>query len=130
MREKQANKLYYRELFTAIGVYIFILFGSNYIADTMPDNLWRNLLIASPVLPALLAIWAIIRHFQRIDEYLRIWTLENMGMASAVTAAFALTYGFMESMGFPRLSMFMTWSLLMGSWAAIACLRSWLERRQ
>lgn len=130
MREKQAISLYYRELFGALLIYILALYASNFIAEPMPVSTLRNLIIASPSIPALLMIWAIIRHFQRIDEYVRKWALENMGMAAAVTAGFSLTYGFMESAGYPRLSMFVTWSVLLGSWFVATCLRRWIERSQ
>ncbi|MFZ6759085.1 hypothetical protein ACO0K9_17900 [Undibacterium sp. Ji50W] len=130
MREKQARALYFRELFAALAMYCLFVFGSNLFAGPMPAGSLRSLLIASPILPALLTVWTIVRQFQRMDEYLRIWSLENLGMAAAVTAASGLSYGFMESAGFPKLSMFVTWSLVMGSWGLITCLRRWKERSQ
>lgn len=128
MREKQARSLYFRELFAALGIYYLLIFASSAYADSVPAGPLRSLLIASPILPALLMVWAIVRQFQRMDEYVRIWSLENLGMAAAFTAAFSLSYGFMEITGFPKLSMFATWSLIMGSWGAITCLRSWKEK--
>jgi len=128
MREKQARSLYFRELFTALGIYCVLVVASSLYADSVPVGTLRSLLVASPILPALLMVWAIVRQFQRMDEYVRIWSLENLGMAAAFTAAFALSYGFMEVAGFPKLSMFTTWSLIMGSWGLITCLRSWKEK--
>lgn len=130
MREEQAKALYFRELFATLGVYCLFVLASSIYADSVPAGPLRSLLIASPILPALLMVWTIIRQFQRMDEYVRIWSLENLGMAAAFTAAFSLSYGFMEITGFPRLSMFATWSLIMGSWGVITCLRSWKEKSQ
>ncbi|MFZ6870513.1 hypothetical protein ACO0LF_00410 [Undibacterium sp. Di27W] len=130
MREKQAQAIYLRELFAALAMYCLFVFGSNYIADPMVASPARSAIIASPILPALLMVWSIVRQFQRMDEYVRLWSLENLGMAAAVTAAFSLSYGFMETTGFPKLSMFVTWSLVMGSWGVITCLRSWKEKSQ
>ena len=130
MREQQANKMYLRELFGTMAVYFVALFGSNFIADQMSPGLERTLVIITPIIPALLLAWVIVRQFRRIDEYIRRWSLENIGISAAITAAFALSYGFMESAGFPRLSMFVIWGVLMGSWAVITCIRGWLERSQ
>lgn len=130
MREKQAKALYFRELFATLAMYFLFVLGSSFMADSVSAGPLRSFLIASPILPALLMVWTIIRQFQRMDEYVRIWSLENLGMAAAFTAAFSLSYGFMEITGFPRLSMFATWSSIMGSWAVITCLRSWKEKSQ
>ncbi|MBC3909793.1 hypothetical protein [Undibacterium umbellatum] len=130
MREKQAKALYFRELFATLGLYCLFVSVSSIYADSVQAGPLRSLLIASPILPALLMVWTIIRQFQRMDEYVRIWSLENLGMGAAFTAAFSLSYGFMEITGFPRLSMFATWSLIMGSWGVITCLRSWKEKSQ
>ena len=73
-------------------------------------------------------LWAIIRHFGRMDEYLRIRSLEDVAIAGAVTASFSLTYGFMEGVGFPRLSMFVIWGVFMGGWGIVACVRKAMDK--
>ena len=67
----------------------------------MDDGLARTLLLVTPIVPLLLAVWAIARHFRRMDEYLRLRSLEGIAIGAAVTAALTLTYGFLESAGFP-----------------------------
>ena len=123
MREKQMNQTYFRELFGSIFIYVIVLFSSVWFAKNMPDGLLRTTLAITPMLPALGMLWAIIRHFGRMDEYLRIWALENVAIAGAVTATFSLTYGFLEGVDFPRLSMMVIWGVFMGSWFMVACAR-------
>ncbi len=123
MREKQMNQTYFRELFGSIFIYIVVLFTSVWFAKGMPDGLLRTTLAITPTLPALGMLWAIIRHFSRMDEYLRIWNLENVAIAGALTATFSITYGFLEGVGFPNLSMWVIWGLFMGGWGIVACTR-------
>ncbi|MFZ6754259.1 hypothetical protein ACO0KY_12885 [Undibacterium sp. Dicai25W] len=123
MYESTVNKIYFRELFGSIAIYLVVLFTSVWIAKGMPEGVLRTLIALLPMIPVLAALWAVVRHFRRIDEYLRQWNLENLAMAGGLTAIFGLTYGFMEGIGFPRLSMFVIWGLFMGGWGIIACLR-------
>ena len=128
MREKQMNQTYFREMFVSIFIYVIVLFSITWYAKDMPDSLLRTTLALIPMLPALGMLWAIIRHFGRMDEYLRIRSLESVAIAGAVTASFSLTYGFMEGVGFPRLSMFVIWGVFMGSWGIVACVRRAMDK--
>ena len=55
----------------------------------------------SPAIPVMLVIWAIVRHFGRMDEFVRLRSLESIAIAGAVVGAFSLTYGFLEGRDFP-----------------------------
>ncbi|MDO8177103.1 MAG: hypothetical protein Q7T62_02555 [Undibacterium sp.] len=127
MREKQMTQTYLRELFGSLFLYMMVLFVSIWAAKDMPAGLPRTLTALCPMLPVLGMLWAIVRQFQRADEYLRVWNLENVAMAAALTAAFSLTYGFMEGVGFPKLSMFVIWGVFMGGWGVIASARKWMD---
>ncbi|MBC3863497.1 hypothetical protein H8K32_15435 [Undibacterium jejuense] len=127
MYESTVNKIYFRELFGSIAIYLVVLFTSVWIARDMQAGILRLLIALCPMIPVLFSLWAIVRHFRRIDEYLRQWSLENLAMAGGLTAIFSLTYGFMEGIGFPRLSMFVIWGIFMGGWGIIACLRKKLD---
>ena len=78
----------------------------------------RTLLLISPAIPVMLAVWAIARHFRRMDEFVRLRSLEGLAIAAAVTAGLSLTYGFLESAGFPKLSMFWVWGVMGLVWGA------------
>jgi hypothetical protein len=128
MREKQMNQTYHRELFGSLFIYVAVLFGVSWFARGMQPGLALTSLALLPMLPVIGALWAIVRHFSRMDEYLRVWTLEVVALAGGITAIFSLTYGFLEGVGFPRLSMFVIWGVFMGSWGVLACLRKWMEK--
>ena len=128
MLEREALKRYRLELGAAMVVYAAVLIGSIHVGRPMEPGAARTLLLMSPAIPLLFAIWAIVRQFGRMDEFVRLRSLENFAIAGAVTAGVTFTYGFLEGAGFPKLSMFWVWGLMGGSWALVAGLRCLVTR--
>ena len=128
MKEKEGNRRYKVELGISMVLYMLTLFGSLYFAKPMEDGITRTLLLVLPVIPMALAVWAIARHFRRMDEYLRLRALESVAVAAAITAGLSVTYGFLESAGFPKVTMFWVWTVMGFVWGAHACLRCLISR--
>jgi len=105
-----------------------VLVGSIHIGRPMEPGPARTLLLMSPAIPLLFAVWAIVRQFGRMDEFVRLRSLENFAIAAAVTACVSFTYGFLEGAGFPKLSMFWVWGLMGLTWGAVAGLRCLVSR--
>jgi hypothetical protein len=123
MKEREAKRRYNLELGVSMLLYVGILFGSITLAKPLEPGHARTLLLLSPLLPVLLAVWAIARGFRRMDEFVRLRSLESVAIAAAVTAGWTLTYGFLESAGFPKLSMFWVWPIMGAVWGLHSCLR-------
>lgn len=128
MYEKQVMRKYHVELWVAIAIYAVLLTGSIKYARPLPDGPLRTGLLLLPMLGFALAIRAIVRHVARIDEYQRLRMLESMGIATAITCALSFSYGFLETAGFPRLSMFAVWPVMCASWGVTNLVRMWTER--
>jgi len=128
MKEKEGNRRYKVELGISMVLYMLALFGSLYYAKPMEEGAARTLLLLLPVIPMALAVWAIARHFGRMDEYLRLRSLEGLAVAAAITAGLSVTYGFLESAGFPKVTMFWVWTVMGFVWGAYACLRCLISR--
>jgi len=128
MKEREANRKYRLELFSAMLAYLVVLVGSIMIAKPMEPGTARTLLLISPTIPMVLAVWAIARHFRRMDEFMRLRSLEGLSIAAAITAGLSLTYGFLESAGFPKLSMFWVWGVMGAAWALHTILRCTFSR--
>ncbi|HEY6124502.1 MAG TPA: hypothetical protein VIV63_07605 [Steroidobacteraceae bacterium] len=128
MKEQEANRKYRMEIGASMLLYLGVLTGSLFLAKPMEEGAARTLLLLLPALPVFLAVWAIARHMRRMDEFLRLRSLEGLAIAAAVTAGLSLTYGFLESAGFPKLSMFWVWGVMGFVWGAVACLRSLFSR--
>ena len=128
MHEKQVARAYKMELWTAVAVYAALLFGSITLGRRMDEGLLRTAVMVIPMIGFGLMIRAIARHVARIDEYQRQRLLETIALSSAITGAVTFTYGFLETAGYPRLSMFSVWIIMGCSWAAVSGMRCWRPR--
>lgn len=118
---------YFVELGSAIIAYGLVLTGSILaIKNGWVEGDWRVPVAILPMLPMGLAAWAILRQLQRLDELQRRQQLEALAFAFAGTAMLTFTYGFLEGVGLPKLSMFYVWPLMAALWfvgGLIACRR-------
>lgn len=128
MREQTSRTLYFKELGGSLVLYAIVLFTAISTARGMPDGTLRTAILVSPMVPFVLAVWAVFRGIRRSDEFVRLTTLENIGIAAAVTAGWTFTYGFLETAGFPRLSMFTVWPVMGAVWGIAQCLGSLRHR--
>jgi hypothetical protein len=128
MLERDIKRRYFRELGGALAIYVAVLFGSLTLAKGFDAGAARTLLLLSPLVPVVLAVWAIARQFRRMDEFVRLRSLESVAIAAAVTAGWTLTYGFLENAGFPKLSMFWVWPVMGLVWGLHSCLRTAIDK--
>jgi hypothetical protein len=128
MREKRIARIYYRELFAALALYTILLMAAIRFGRPMADSVLRTAILASPMIGFGAGIWAIARQVQRADEYIRMRLLENIALAAAITAGLSFTYGFLETAGFAKLSMFTVWVMLCLSLGAVQLMRKALGR--
>jgi hypothetical protein len=69
-----------------------------------------------PMVPGAGVCWAVLRQLRRMDELQRRLQLEALACAFAGTALITFSYGFLENVGFPRVSMFTVWPLMGTLW--------------
>ena len=128
MHEKRVARAYTAELMIALAVYTALLMAAIRYGRPMDDGWLRTLVLISPMIGFGLMIRTMVRHFARIDEYQRLRMLENLAVATAITGAVTFTYGFMETAGFPKLSMFYVWVVQCASVAIVNLARRLLEK--
>lgn len=121
--EKKINALYYREFTGSLLFYAVVLICALKFGPSMPNDAAKTAVMVSPMIPVLLFVWVLVRHFSRVDEYARRVTLETIAIAFALTAAVSFTYGFLENVGFPRLSMFVVWPFMGFAWGLAGLIR-------
>ena len=129
MHEKRVARAYRNELWTAIAVYVVLLAGSIRFGRPLDDGPLRTIVLLAPMIGFGLMIRAIARHVARIDEYQRQRLLEGIALAFAITGAVTFSYGFLETAGFPKLSMFSVWMVMGASWALVSAVRCLYARR-
>lgn len=128
MQERIWARAYHRELGGAFIIYAALLVPTLRYGHLAPEGLLRTALSMSPMLGIGLIIWAVVRQLGRVDEYIRSWTLENIAIAAAITTGLSITYGFMENLGYPRLSMFAVCMMMCFGWAVTCVARAVLKR--
>ena len=111
------RKQYLIELSSTLAVYVVMLVGSiELLTHTDVARPWRDVVALSPMIPAAAMAWIILRELRRMDELQRRIQLEALGFSFAGTAILTFSYGFLESLGYPRLSMFTVWPILAVLW--------------
>jgi len=128
VHEKRAAKIYMRELIASIALYTLILMAAIHFGRPMEPGVLRTVVLLTPMIGFAAALWAIVRQIQRADEYIRMRLLENVALGAAITAGLTFTYGFLETAGYPKLSMFTVWCVLCLSVAAVQLMRKVLDR--
>jgi hypothetical protein len=112
----------------ALGMicYAVVLIFSLKLIPSMTRG-WLQVLVAVvPVIPVIFVLMVIVRLFSRIDEMQRRIHLEAVALAAGITSLLALTCGFLENAGMPRLSGFWTFASIGVLWAVFAMI---LQRR-
>ena len=109
---------YLIELFACIGAYaaavaLSIVLLVNVTGFSGPIATVVALL---PMGPATAICWVVLRQLGRMDELHRRIQLEALGFAFAGTAVATFSYGFLETVGFPRLPMFTVWPVMGVLW--------------
>ena len=126
MRCTAIKQQYYRELGASLLIYGAILVPSLVYGPRLPMGMARAVVMVSPMIGFMLMVWAIARQLRRSDEFIRKLQIENIALAAAITAGLSFTYGFLETAGYPRLSMFNVWIVLGISWLLASLMRgSW-----
>ena len=126
--EKRVAKMYFRELFASLALYTVLLVAAITLGRPMAPGVLRTAFLLSPMIGFGAAIWAIVRQIQRVDEYVRMRLLENVSLGAAITAGLTFSYGFLETAGFPKLSMFTVWCVLCLAVVAVQLMRKLIDR--
>jgi len=110
-------KRYFLELGSSIVIYMIAIFVSTYLLDTIGDASPIRVAIALlPMIPAVGICWVVIRQLRRLDELQRKIQFEALSWAFGLTAVATFSYGFLETVGYPKLSYFFIWPLMAVFW--------------
>lgn len=88
------------------------------LGNGLENQTLRTLIAILPILPLIVVCWTILRNVRRSDEMQRVIQIEAMAIALAGTAIITMGYGFLETVGYPRITMFAIWPLIAVLWTA------------
>lgn len=121
------GRRYQVELFLALGAYALVLAGAIAVIENgAVEGTMRTLVALAPMIPVVGVVWAVLRQFRRMDELQRRLQFEGLAFAFVGTALLSLSYGFLETVGFPRLPMFTVWPVMGALWG----LGAWIASRR
>lgn len=115
MSQAAASQAYARTFFTSMFGYVVLLPLSIVVAQGR-EPVFQALIVLVPMVPLLFALRAYLRFLGRMDELARRIQLEAIGFAFGAAGMLTLSYGFLEGVGFPRLSYIWVFPLMIALW--------------
>jgi len=104
------------EIFAATGIYAALSVLCVVLAPSVRSQVERVALAVAPMLGIALILAAIVRWISRADEFHKQRQFRSIALAAAITAVWTWSYGYFEVVGFPRLSMFWVWPVMVAAW--------------
>ena len=116
-REKSAGLRYVAELGSASLLYIGVVYARKHLLHAPDGTVWNVLVMLSPLVPIWLMFWTILRHYQRIDEYLKLQLLQIVALCAGIAAAIYTSYPFAaDAFRLPPLDISWAWPIMALCW--------------
>jgi len=116
---KSATKRYLREFIYSMIAYVLTLIPSIIAVNSLKDYPFapaRVLVALTPVVPVAFMVYFFIRYLNNIDELQQRIQLMSIGFAAGTTGLLTFSYGFLENVGFPRLSLLWVFPIMILLW--------------
>jgi hypothetical protein len=110
------DKSYARAALFWMTVYAVLLAMTHSLIAHHSTSPWRYPVAVLPMIPLGFVARATVRHLARLDELHRRIQLSALAMTVLVTALLTLTYGFLEKVGFPPISVLWVWPWMAAIW--------------
>lgn len=112
-------KRYFREFIYSMIAYILTLsvslIGLGFFAD-YPLNAARIIVALAPVIPIIFMLLSFLKYLSRIDELQQRIQLLAIGFAAGATSLLTFSYGFLENVGFPPISLLWVFPVMILLW--------------
>ncbi|RJP46519.1 MAG: hypothetical protein C4583_18780 [Anaerolineaceae bacterium] len=113
------TRRYLREFIYSMIAYILTLslslIGLGYLGD-YPLNAARVVVALAPVIPIGFMIFAFLKYLKGIDELQQRIQLQAIGFAAGTTSLLTFSYGFLENVGFPPISLLWVFPIMILLW--------------
>ncbi|WP_266157465.1 hypothetical protein [Dyella silvatica] len=111
-----ADTPYVRTTVISAIVYAVILSASLWYDAHHMDSIWRYPVAVLPIIPLIFIARASVQRIARLDELHQRIQFNALAMTVLVTALITLTYGFLEHVGLPHISVVWVWPLMAAVW--------------
>jgi hypothetical protein len=113
------TKRYLREFIYSMIAYVITLslslIGLGFLAD-YPLNTARTITALAPVVPIVFMIFSFLKYLNGIDELQQRIQLQAIGFAAGTTSLLTFSYGFLEGVGFPPISLLWVFPVMILLW--------------
>jgi hypothetical protein len=132
MDQTQRNALrYVVELALVMGLFAALLFLRRPLLRLDYGPLWADAVLLSPALPLWGAFWVIVRHYRRLDEYLKLELLQIIAISTGFAACLAASYGFLrDAFHLPEISIGFAWNVIAMCWLVATFVVHYRNRRR
>ena len=110
------NRTYIRRLILAMLAYVVLSFGVVLLNKAVPAGAWRYPLFLVPVIPLVVAAWAVFRMISDVDELQRRIQLEGLAFAFGGGSLVTTAYGMLQAAGLPDVSWLFVWPVYAVCW--------------
>lgn len=100
----------------AILVYFPVTAGVLAWMRTHPDSSIRLLIALIPLVPLAFGLMAVVQLYRRSDERLRRIHMESLAFGFIFSAPLVVTYGFLETGGLQKISVWWVWIVMALAW--------------
>ena len=114
--DKRNTRKYFAELGGALVLYAILMLGTGKWFEIGVPEAWKPVVVLIPMIGFGAMIVAVIRMLNRVDELQQRYVKDDVFVAFFGTAFLTFGYGFLEEVGFPKLSMFSVWVVMGGLW--------------
>ena len=129
-REQRAGLQYFAELSGTMILYIASLFARRPLENLNPSAAWHGFVLLSPSVPIWLVFWVIVRHYRRMDEYLRLQLLQIVAVCAGIAACLTSSYGFArDAFDLPPVAIGFAWPVMAACWVAATLIVQFRNRR-
>lgn len=112
-----AGKRYRTEFGGAMVAYAVVLVAVILVLNNIDaESGWRVPLALLPMIPIVLVFVAFLRFLDRMDELQRRIQMEALSFGFGGTALLTFGYGFLQMVGFPKVSWFFMWPIMAVLW--------------
>jgi heme/copper-type cytochrome/quinol oxidase subunit 4 len=123
---RRMNRVGVMQLLGALLLYVMIL--ALYLLAMLldPGGSWKAVIALAHLLAALCVVFSFLRYFMHLDELQRRMQADALSFALAGTILLVIAYGFLDIIGFPRLS----WGYLFPVVVALWFAGTWMADRR
>ena len=116
--ERAISRRYVWQIVVLMALYAIVLLASIHALKTGHFSpLFTDLIAVTPAFPMFGVVAAVIQFMLSVDELQRQIHLEALAISAGVTAALAITYTFLEGVGFPHSQAWWAFACVDAVWA-------------